>query len=171
MKYQPDWRDLSDYVSYGIGGEEPPISLGEFARLSMSPDLLVASSRLFFPEFVVHKNGVFLAERFSVSLFESWNRGRYRNDIGAIERVINHVHLAESWQFGFLKLNKQNRYYLGEVLIQTWKAALTYEFPERSFEVLGTQDEVGRSPDSGDYEIAFLQPNLTGEGKSFCALG
>ncbi len=161
MNHKPDWNDLKDYASYGYDGQKPDISLVQYALTKLTPDLLVATTRLFFPEFVTHEQGVFLADRFSVSLYKSWNRGKYKQDIPAIERIINHVHLAESFRNGFLQLNKQNLYYVGEVLVQTWKAALVYEFPERSFEVQGTPNEEGFSPDSGDFIITFWQGRKT----------
>jgi len=157
MINKPDWSSLDDYASLGYDGQEPPISLREYALSKLTPDLLVGVATLFFPEFTTHEQGVFLTERFSVSLYNSWNSGRYKNDIAAIERVINHVHLAEGLGYGFFQMSKRNRYFIGEVLVQTWKAALSYEFPERSFEVLGTPDEVGRSPDNGDFIITFWQ--------------
>jgi hypothetical protein len=157
MHNKPDWSSLKDYASFGYNGQRPDISLREYALSKLTPDLLIAVTTLFFPEFVTHDRGIFLADRFSVSVYDSWNRGRYKNNIAAIERVINHVHLVESFGNGFHQLTKQNLYYIGTVLIQTWKAALSYEFPERSFEVQGIPDEVGRSPDNGDFIITFWQ--------------
>ena len=157
MKYQPDISSLKDYSSLGYDGQKPDISLREYAVFKLSPDLLVAITTLFFPEFVVHENGVFFAERFSVPLYNSWYRGHYKGDLAATERMINHVHLGESYRGVFEQLNKQNLYFVGEVLVQTWKAALTYEFPERFFEVRGTPYETGFGPDAGDFIITFWQ--------------
>jgi hypothetical protein len=103
----------------------------------------------------MYRGGVFLAERFSEALFNQWNRGQYRNDMDAIERIINHVHLAEGYGHGFQQLNKQNLYYVGEVCVQTWKSALVYNFPDWSFTVQGVTNEVGFGPDSGDFVITF----------------
>jgi hypothetical protein len=103
-----------------------------------------------------------------------WSRWRRTNDFtgrictfeyvaGFAGRIVQAI--LSRIRLGFLKLNKQNLYYLGEVLTQTWNAALMYEFPERHFEIQGTEDEVGRSPDSGDFVTTFWQPNPTGAGK------
>src|SRR5690348_6438810 len=104
MNQKPDWNDLKDYASYGYDGQEPDISLQQYALTKLTPDLLVATSKLFFPEFVTHEQGVFLADRFSESLYKNWKRGKYKHDIPAIERIINHVHLGEDLRNGFQQL-------------------------------------------------------------------
>jgi hypothetical protein len=161
MNSEPDWSTLKDYASFGDAGQKPAISLREYALSKLTPDLLVAVTRLFFPEFITYQGGVFLAERFAEALFNQWNRGQYRNDMNALERMINHVHLAEGYGNGFQQLSKQNLYYVGEVLVQTWKGALTHQFPGWSFTVQGTANEVGYGPDSGDFVITFWRNRET----------
>jgi hypothetical protein len=158
MNHIPDWKNLKDYAAFGYDGQKPDISLQEYALSKLTPDLLVGITTLFFPEFVMHNEGIFLADRFSVTVYDGWNRGRYKNDVVAIERVMNHVHLVEGLGNGFYQLNKQNLYYIGTALVQTWKASLSYKFPDRTFEVQGLPDELGRSPDSGDFILTFWQP-------------
>jgi hypothetical protein len=153
MKRLPDWQSLEDYRRYGYDGLEPVISLLDYALSEMSPDLLVASTRIFFPDFVRHDEGVFLADQFSVPFYENW-KGRYGSNIQAIEKIMNHVHLGEGWGHGFFKLSKQNLHYVGEVLVQTWKAGLVYEFPDMSFEVQGSEPD-----DVPDFIITFWHTN------------
>jgi hypothetical protein len=121
MKYEYDWRDLKDYASYAqTPGEEPGYPLPIYAINEIKPDVLVGITNVFFPQFVLHEEGVFLSDHFDIKRYASWKR-TFGDDSRKIERSINHVYLVDMYYGLFTRLNKQNRAYLGEILTQTWR--------------------------------------------------
>lgn len=110
----------------------------------------VAFTALFWPELVEHDGGIFLREFFDPEVYEDWKR-KLGSDTAAIERVMNHRHIADLLP-GADGVGFKNLQHLGEVLAATWRARLASAFPQRPFDVTCHAD-------AGDEEvvIAFCQ--------------
>jgi hypothetical protein len=146
---QPNLLELADYRAMSA---ETPMSLTEYAALCMTPDVAIASTKLFYPDFVLHEEAVFLAYRFDETLFARW-KAQLGDDLAAVERVINHVHVAADLMVSpFEDMSYGNIAYFGAILMKTWKAALMAEFPSRRFEMRGEKDG-----DFDDFVITFWQ--------------
>lgn len=145
----PDISELSDYSAwYG----QNPRELIRYASSKLSPDLAIAVTRLFWPDFVIHENRVFLAFRFEDQNFKHWE-DEFDGDLQAVERMINHVHVvADLLTYPFENLSYPNIEYFGRILVQTWKAALKTQFPDRAFQISGEKDG-----ELDDFVITFWQ--------------
>jgi hypothetical protein len=164
MDNKVDLENLPNYTAFSrqfsSNQEDLAISLTNYAISELTPDLLIAVSKIFLPDFIEYEGGIFLADKLKPPMNDSWLK-RYRNNMSEAELLINHIHLGEDWQStGFVgktnaiaSLSNQNLWYLGEVLVVTWKAALMAKFPERKFIVQGNRDE-----QVGDFIITFYQP-------------
>jgi hypothetical protein len=102
-------------------------------------EMALAFTTLFWPDFVEHDCGIFLAEAFNQELYEQW-KAELGNDIAAIERVMNHQHIDDLLP-GAEGVGIDNLFYLGQVIQQMWKNRLKSGYPDRSFQVLCNQDE------------------------------
>lgn len=151
---EPDLSELSDYTRWREKGSTT--SLIEYAAIKLTPDLAIATSKLFWPDFITHEGGVFLRYRFSVENFELWKK-QFNSDIQAIEKMINHVHLtADLLVSPFENLSYTNVQYFGSVLMRCWQCALSAKFPNNCFEFIGEKDDP-----FDDFVITFYQ-SITG---------
>jgi hypothetical protein len=104
--------------------------LGEQGGATMA----VAFAGLFWPSFVEVRGCVVLEERHDERTFEEWWR-KLEGDCAAIEEVINHFHLWDVFEFEDEDVPEEGLTYVGEVLVRTWRCALSEQFPEREFRV------------------------------------
>jgi hypothetical protein len=79
-----------------------------------------------------------LLEFFSRNIWERW-REQLGHDTNAIERVMNHRHLADLLPGGDV-VGFSNLQHLGQILAATWRARLASAFPQRQFEVTSTDN-------------------------------
>lgn len=143
---QPDTNALTDYSAW-----KDSLSLIEYAGLKLTPDTAVAAAKLFWPDFVEHDGCVFHAFRFSLQNYKTWQE-KFEGNASEIERMVNHVHLAQDLFSDFEDMAYHNVLFLGQVLLKTWKHALETQFPGQVFEVQGEKD-----PDFEDFVITFWQ--------------
>ena len=97
-------------------------------------ELAVAFSSLFWPDLVEVDGCVLLRERYDPSRFQDWWL-ELDGDRSRIERVINHVHLWDLFDFDREDLPDETINDLARVLASTWRCALQNRFPHRTFEV------------------------------------
>jgi len=147
---QPDLSELSDYAKWLHNRSN--FSLLEYAAIKLTPDLAIASAKLFWPDFIAHEGGIFLHYKFSVENFELW-KNELNSDIQAVERMINHIHLAADLLVSpFENLNYTNIQYFASVLMRCWQCALETKYPNNRFEVIGEKDG-----SFDDFVITFYQ--------------
>jgi hypothetical protein len=149
---EPDLSELSDYTKWLES--DSTLSLIEYAAIKLTPDLAIATSKLFWPDFIAYEGGIFLSYRFNMQSFELWKK-ELNSDIQAIERMINHTHLAaDLLVYPFENLSYTNIQYFAGVLMRCWQCALETKFPNNRFEVIGEKDG-----SFDDFVITFYQPS------------
>jgi hypothetical protein len=94
----------------------------------------VGYSRLFWPEFLMHDDSVFFREGFSIESYKGFMH-QSSGDRSAVERVMNHRHLADLFCEPSLSPTREQLLYVGDVLQQMWTAKLHRDFPGISFGV------------------------------------
>lgn len=144
---QPDKQDLRRYIEWSNNGN---VQLELYAEFNTNKDILISHIKFLWPDFVVYEGKVF-RDGFNIENYKRWKK-KYNNNVEEIERVMNHIHLQE----GLLQnlpesLSDKNLEYVSSMLVKMWKAALSSQFPNRSFEVIGDKQE------NGDYLITFWQ--------------
>ena len=99
----------------------------------------IVFTKLFWPDFVEYDNGIFLKESFSLKIYEEW-KIQLKNDIVAIEKVMNHKHL-DNMLPGYETVSDNNSLYLGKIMAEMWGSRLHAVYPNHSFKVECGQDE------------------------------
>jgi hypothetical protein len=131
-------REKTDFITY--------------ACINITPDLAITVTKLFWPDFILYEDGVFLQNRFRIATHSDW-KNQLGADTSAIEKVMNHIHIAQDLLLHpFQDLSYQNIAYFGSVLINTWGAALRINYPDRTFQITGEKDG-----DFDDFVITFWQ--------------
>ena len=140
--------ELEDFVIWR--NSNPDLTLLEYLYHNLSASLAIAVARLFWPELVLHKEGVFMVESFSEHVFDAWN-SQLSGDLAGIERAMNHVHLGDI--AGSLHtLGLKNQEYLANVISNCWQCRLKQAYPNRNFCI-----QVGPEANSSDFVITFFQ--------------
>lgn len=102
-------------------------------------EVAIAFSKLFWPDFVEYKGGIFWTEAFNIEIYQQWKE-KLGNDINAIERMMNHHHIDDLLP-GAEKVGIDNLYYLGNTIAQMWSSRLKLVYPDRTFQVDCDRDE------------------------------
>lgn len=86
--------DLASYESWRSGWMEKS-EIDELSYLSTQchPEDVLLSSKLFFPDFVVVGEAVFLEAKYEDKVFDCWLK-QFEGDLQATEKMINHTHLT-----------------------------------------------------------------------------
>ena len=143
--------DLDDWEAHNgfkIGPDGWLAGMGTF-------DLAVAFTSLFWPEFVVHDNSVFIGPFTDqrAKNYLSWQASA-SSDKRETEKVMNHQHLLDLFANQDPKPTREQILYLGRTLKDMWQLKLNRDFPERVMVVFFCEDV---SDDLMDYEITFWQ--------------
>lgn len=115
-----------------------------------NPELAIGYSLVFWPEFARYKDYVIRAGSDDASYFDEWER-QCEGDKAAVEKVVNHVHLADLHAYGTDLTEAQARY-LGRLLKEIHEVKLRADFPELTFEVY-FNDEPNLAVE--DYQLTF----------------
>jgi hypothetical protein len=102
-------------------------------------EMALAFTKLFWPDFIEHDEGIFLAEAFNQDIYEQW-KAELGNDIAAIEQVMNHQHIDDLLP-GAESVGIDNLFSLGQVIQQMWKNRLKSCYPAQDFQVFCNKDE------------------------------
>lgn len=94
----------------------------------------IGYSRLFWPAFLKHDDAVFFCDGFSNESYDGFMR-QAAGDRSAVERVMNHRHLAALFCDPSLSPSREQLLYLGDLLQQMWTAKLRRDFPGVPFAV------------------------------------
>jgi len=128
--------ELRDYSTFR--DRNPGFKLSEYAWLKLTPDVLVSTISLLWPEFIVHDGGCFFEDSFSQEVFDQW-MARFGGDIRETERMMNHRHVRDliQEQNG---LSERLIRHIGEALVCFWQAAIDSQFPKQSMVVTSEWD-------------------------------
>lgn len=102
-------------------------------------EIAIAFTKLFLPDIIEHEGGIFLAQAFNKETYERW-KAKLGNDIIAIEKVMNHLHIDDLLP-GTEKVGIDNLFYLGNAISQMWTSRLKSLYPDRNFQVSCDRDE------------------------------
>jgi hypothetical protein len=149
---QPDIDDLDDYREWY---EKERISLKTYAAHKLTPDLAIAVTKLFMPDFMEYEGGIFFADDFREGTFHTWKK-QLNGNMTEMEKVMNHRHIDDLLPGLEKPLSDRNLFYFGSVLYQMWKAALNLTFPEKHV-VIVAPETMEQFLEEGDFVITFFQ--------------
>jgi hypothetical protein len=154
MKLTPEQeRALVAELPVWNGGKG--ISLDDWANCTATPEQLIGASRILWPEFIEYDGCVFDAARFGAPNYEAWFKSTKGNR-GAIERVVNHVHIVDLFGSDEVQPSYAQVVYLENVIAQMLRAKLALDFPGRHFTV--SIASTTEQDDLTDHEVTFWQP-------------
>ncbi len=130
--------EMSDFQQWKkVNGDD--FSIWDYLSGVASIEMALAFTKLFWPDFVEHDGGIFLAEAFNQEIYEQW-KAELGDDIAAIERVMNHQHINDLLS-GAENVGIDNLFALGQVIKQMWENRLKSCYPAQDFQVSCNQDE------------------------------
>jgi hypothetical protein len=129
----PEWKPTKDIVDWSSGWQfEESTLFQKYLDYVVTPGDIVSVAHLLFPSFCEYKGGVFLEMNFSEESVDDFISGGY--DLGAVEGVINHVHVYDFFMNEEL-LCDDDCETIAEILSTAWACCLKLQFPNRSFTV------------------------------------
>lgn len=143
---------LSRYEVWKAGWVEKD-KVNELSYISSvcNPEDVLLSCKLFFPDFVVVREGVFLESKYDDGAVECWLK-QFDGDLRATERMINHTHLYDVFDGCSEDVDDRVFNQLAEVMALSWRLVLGSKFPERKFIV-----EVSNSDQDYGPVVTFYQ--------------
>jgi hypothetical protein len=127
----------------GFGGTP---GLFDFVSTHASLALALAITRVSWPRFTVVRECVVIAERYDPTTFEQW-WVRLDGDVGAIERVVNHLHLWDLFDDESDDSRVEQAFReMAQLVAASWRCALESAFPGRKFEVVVSDDPEDYGP-------------------------
>lgn len=146
---QPDIKELEDYYLWHQGSG---LKLKSYADFAATPDVLIAISKVFFPDFIEYKGAVIMGWRFSHENFDMWY-SKFDGNIREIEVMLNTIEiLGELFPNAMQSQNYHNIKYLGMKLAFSWECELRRQFPSKLFKVIGEKSSQG-----DDFILSFWQ--------------
>lgn len=137
-------------LSEARGLNNRPLTLWDVFAWQSTPLLLAGAATLFWPRFVEVRGCVLRHDCYRPDNFQHWWE-KLNGDHRRIEGVLNHQHISD------LYLNSQEEAVpefndtFARILGQTWRAALTDQFPGRGFDVQVSEPGAGF-----DAEVTFF---------------
>jgi hypothetical protein len=130
---------------------------------SGSFELAIAFGTLFWPEFTIHEDCVFLApftdaSRKSYEGFMKQTKGHRRS----VEAVMNHQHIVDLFPSADVPPTREQVLFIGRMLQDIWQTKLYRDFPDRPIRVSFPDDH---SEDLLDYEITFFHDEQYNQGQ------
>lgn len=155
----------------------PNFSIDSWTAIKGNIKLAIGYSFLFWPEFIEHENCVFLKSHFSIDTFKHWQNPNHIKNYAGIESMINHIHIVDLFATAstpprqslihrlfkkaekdlFEKPSKEQIIYLGNKLVETYRAKLVVEYPNKKFDI--SFDYVDNPENLEDYQLTFWQPD------------
>lgn len=129
---------LTDFQQWKQANDED-FSLWDYLSGVATVEMAIAFTKLFWPDFVEHEKGIFLAEAFDVQIYQDWKE-KLGCDISAIERMMNHQHIDDLLP-GADRVGIENLVYLGNAIATMWESRLQSLYPGREFQVNCDRDE------------------------------
>lgn len=131
-------NDLADFQQWKVINDED-FSLIDYLYFNTSFDLAIAFTKLFWPDFIEYKNGIFFQDSFDVQIYNEWAE-TLGNEIFEIEKILNHRHMEDFFQ-SLEGVSDNNLLYLGQVIAEMWQARLNQVYPDRHFRVECSQGD------------------------------
>ena len=111
------------------------VSVEDWIMMVGSPEFAIGYMRVFWPKFILHQGGIFLADGFSEEDFESWMVSQSK-DIRSVQAVMNHRHPDLLFQGGEDRGMPANQEAcIARLLSETWRAKAQLDFPDLDVEV------------------------------------
>ena len=132
------------------------IDLLSWVRCVGRLDHAIAYGAYFWPDFTVHDDCIFLhplGAPSAIVVYDDWMR-HCKGDRTAVERVMNHQHIADLFGDPEFEPTPQALVHLGRLLQEMWSCKLVRDFPERRVTVVLSGEG---SEDLLDYEITLFQ--------------
>jgi hypothetical protein len=130
------------------------IDIGSWIGCAGNFELAIGYSTIFWPQFVEFE-GYVLREGFSIESLRSFESGSCKGRRSSVEAAMNHLHVADIQHYGCEGANRERLVYLGRVLREIYTVKLSWQFPDRNFEVSFDDSNV----DTLDgYQLTFFQP-------------
>lgn len=117
------WRDSNS----------PAFSLLDYLYGNAHLEVAIAFTALFWPETLEQQGGVFLRDKYSRALFESW-LDAYNGDIHNVQLSMNQVILGDLLP-GKEEMSDDNLRFLAETIADMWSSRLAKLYPHREFSV------------------------------------
>jgi hypothetical protein len=115
--------------------------------------LAVGYSSIFWPEFVAF-DGYVLRKEFAESSLRGFEKQEGFTRKG-VERVMNHLHIADVQHVGCTDISQDKLVYLGRILQEIYEAKLKFQFPDRPCIVEFHQPP--KADELLEYQITFWQ--------------
>jgi hypothetical protein len=117
-------------------------------------EMLIAASKIIYPDFIEYQDGVFLKHTFSEKTFKQWKANNY--SIQELEQLMNHEHLIHILDVPLPSEipTEEQLICVGDLLLKTWDCKLKNDFKNKKFEVELIK---GDSTNLMDYQITFFQ--------------
>ncbi|WP_238337669.1 hypothetical protein [Pseudomonas sp. SWRI51] len=110
-----------------------------------SPEDVLLSSKLFFPDFIVDGDGVFLESKYDGVVVESWLE-QFGGDLQATERMINHTHIYDVFEGCSEDVDDRVFEQLAEVIALSWRLVLREKFADKVFSVVVSNSDQDYGP-------------------------
>lgn len=137
-----DPLDAAEVREWSAGFAHPPGLLETVAHwVGFAP--MMVTWRLFWPDFVSVDGCVLLPWEYSPETLAGWH-DRFPGDCRSIENAVNHLHLWDVFDASETPLERLT--VLGEALQLSWSSALSSQFPDRTFAVSFTNEELDYGP-------------------------
>jgi hypothetical protein len=127
---------LPDYLQW-VKTNGPGFTPLKYLRCVANLELAVAFTHLFWPNFVEHDGGIFLADGFDEPNYQDWRRTESRTNT---EKVMNHRHMQDLLQG---EISAANLRHLAETLVAMWKCRLASLYPGRNIVVEMIEEDEG----------------------------
>ena len=115
-------------------------------------DHAIAYATLFWPDFILHDECVFLDPP-DAKTYSNW-MVQCKGDRTQVEAVMNHHHIVDIFVNSEVEPSREIVLHLGRLLKDMWQCKLQASFPERRFKVEFYDDD---SDDLLDYQITVFQ--------------
>ncbi len=104
---------------------------------------VLVCSKLFWPDFVHYRGGVFVDFQFQPHLVDEWMDSA--TSVQEVESVVNHLHMWDLFISTANDVSEMHLHQLAQVLSRSWSAAASEAFPSIEFqtEVIGEPDDYG----------------------------
>ncbi|WP_340146342.1 hypothetical protein [Pseudomonas poae] len=116
------------------------------------PEDVLLSSKLFFPDFVVVGEAVFLEAKYEDKVFDCWLK-QFEGDLQATEKMINHTHLYDVFDGYSEDVDDKVFEQVAEVVALSWRLVLANNYPKKKFNVEVSSSDQDYGPVVSFYQV------------------
>jgi len=114
-------------------------SLGDYLFGVSNLETAIAFTKLFWPDSLVHEEGIFLTDGFSIDNYKEWKE-KLDGDITSIEKIMN-LRYVDDLLPSADDISRNNLIYFGQTLADMWESKLAKTFSGKLFLVECNFDE------------------------------